>query len=81
MRADSPSRIMNRDWIDGLEAVNMLKVAKIILRSCLFRSESRGAHFREDFPEKNDREWLNNVIIEKTSDGEVGCRQAPIETL
>lgn len=81
MRLHSPGRIMNRDLVDGLEAVNMLKVAKIILRACISRTESRGAHFREDFPEKNDREWLKNVVIQKTSDEEIGCRQAPIETL
>ena len=81
MRVHSPGKIMNRDWVDGLEAENMLKVAKIILKACISRTESRGAHFREDFPEKNDREWLKNVVIQKNSDGEIGCRKVRIEAL
>lgn len=81
MRVQSPGRIMNRDWIDSLEVENMLKVSRIILKACIFRTESRGAHFREDFAEKNDLEWLKNVVIQKTADGKIGCRQAPIEAL
>ena len=81
MGVHSSGRIINRDWIDSLEAVNMLKVSKIILRACIFREESRGSHFREDFPAKNDREWLKNVVIQKNPDGGIECRQVPIKSL
>lgn len=40
------------------ETKNMVLLAEMILRSSIFRTESRGIHFREDFPERNDGEWL-----------------------
>ena len=81
MRVSIPGRVMNREWIDALEVVNMLNVAKIILKAAMFRQESRGAHFRADFPEKNDEKWLKNTLIQKTSDGQIDCRQVSIETI
>ncbi|MGE5525804.1 MAG: L-aspartate oxidase [Rhodospirillaceae bacterium] len=40
------------------EVTNMLDVAEAVTRSALYREESRGAHFRLDFPERNDERWL-----------------------
>jgi succinate dehydrogenase/fumarate reductase flavoprotein subunit len=55
---------MQADWevqpspsLDQLETANLLTVARIILRSALLRLESRGAHYRADYPEKNDAEF------------------------
>jgi L-aspartate oxidase len=48
--ATSPSR-------RGLEALNMTIVARMIARCALFREESRGAHFRTDFPLMDDAHW------------------------
>jgi succinate dehydrogenase/fumarate reductase flavoprotein subunit len=45
------------------ETRNMLLNAEMKLRASLFRTESRGAHYREDFPEKDDRNWLAWVVI------------------
>ena len=39
----------------------MLLTARAILASALMREESRGAHFRTDFPKQDDRNWLGNV--------------------
>jgi len=55
----------------GLEAGNMARVALMIGRSALFREESRGAHFRKDFPERDDERWrvhtrLVGNVLEKT---------------
>jgi succinate dehydrogenase/fumarate reductase flavoprotein subunit len=50
------------------ETRNMLLDAEMKLRASLFRTETRGAHYREDFPEKDDKNWLAWVIINK--DGE-----------
>lgn len=46
----------NKSLIDGLELINMIDVAKLVVKSAIIRRESRGAHFREDFPETKD-EW------------------------
>jgi fumarate reductase (CoM/CoB) subunit A len=81
MRVFSQGKIMNRELIDALEAENMLKVAKLVVKASTFREESRGAHFRDDYPNKNDEEWLRNVVVQKAEDGSIGCYAAPLETL
>ena len=52
-----------------LELRNMLKVAEAIVFSALKRTESRGAHFRNDFPERNDEEWLKHTLVNETPQG------------
>jgi succinate dehydrogenase/fumarate reductase flavoprotein subunit len=53
------------------EVKNMLLNAEMKLRSSLFRTESRGNHYREDFPDQNDKEWLAWVVMEKGVDGKM----------
>jgi succinate dehydrogenase/fumarate reductase flavoprotein subunit len=47
------------------ELENMVEVAEAVLRSALVREESRGAHFREDFPGEDDLNWLGTVFVRK----------------
>jgi len=47
----------------ALEAENMLDVCAMVFRSALERKESRGAHYRSDFPKRNDAQWLKNIIV------------------
>lgn len=47
------------------ELLNMLDTAEAAVRSALMRQESRGSHFREDFPAQDDEQWLGNVFVEK----------------
>jgi len=49
-----------------------ITVAEMILRSAVAREESRGAHFREDFPFPNDKDGLVNIILAKNKDGKMG---------
>ncbi|MEE8442499.1 MAG: FAD-binding protein [Dehalococcoidia bacterium] len=44
---------------------NMLTVAEMVCRAALFRTESRGAHYRQDYPEQNNSDWLCNVLLSK----------------
>jgi len=70
---------MREDWepnpspsLDQLETANLLAVARIILQSALLRLESRGAHYRVDYPERNDAEFQHHSWTrsgEKTSIG------------
>jgi len=62
----SASRRFNLGWMQALETINVTDVAELILRSALERTESRGLHFREDYPEENP-EWLKRVIIRQTN--------------
>ncbi|MBC7091813.1 MAG: FAD-binding protein, partial [Nitrososphaeria archaeon] len=53
-------------WHKVIEFTNMLKVSEMITRSAIFRTESRGTHFRIDFPYERD-EWLAHIVIQKSS--------------
>ena len=59
------------------EAKNMFLNAEMVLRSSLYRQESRGSHYREDFPSRNDAEWLSWVKL-KEKDGEMELFKEPI---
>jgi succinate dehydrogenase / fumarate reductase flavoprotein subunit len=62
-------RIFNTDLLSILELDYMLDVAEVIALSALNRKESRGAHAREDYPERNDAEWLKHTIVCRTPEG------------
>ncbi len=49
----------------GWELQNMLTISRIVIEAALLREESRGVHFRTDFPEPNDREWKTRLKIER----------------
>ena len=49
-------------WNTALDAANLIVVAKMVAHSALIRTESRGAHFREDFP-SSDPAWLKNIVL------------------
>lgn len=48
---------------------NMLELARVITLGALNRNESRGAHYKPDFPKRNDPEWLKTTIAEYTAEG------------
>ena len=48
--------------IEGLELENMLLIAGLVVESALTRKESRGAHYRTDFPDLDDKNWLKNIV-------------------
>ena len=52
------SMIFNTDLVEALELENLIVQSKVTLTSAINRNESRGAHSREDFPERNDDDWL-----------------------
>jgi succinate dehydrogenase/fumarate reductase flavoprotein subunit len=47
----------------GLEVRNMALVARAVLQAALMREESRSEHFREDFPQRNDNNWRQNIVV------------------
>jgi succinate dehydrogenase/fumarate reductase flavoprotein subunit len=73
-------KLFSRDaheWRMAYEIKNMILVAEMILRSSLFRKESRGVHIREDYPRRNDPEWLAWVKL-KNEDGIMKLSKVPI---
>ena len=63
------SRVFNYELQEALELGNMLRVAEVIVYSALQRQESRGAHFRSDYPQRNDEEWLKHTFVNETPTG------------
>jgi succinate dehydrogenase/fumarate reductase flavoprotein subunit len=59
------------------EARNMTLNAEMVLRASLFRTESRGSHYREDFPERVDPDWLAWTVL-KREQGEMKASKWPI---
>jgi succinate dehydrogenase/fumarate reductase flavoprotein subunit len=59
----SKSRVYNKEWIDALELVNILHLLKCAALSALHRTESRGVHYREDYPYTDNDNWLKENII------------------
>ena len=62
------SRIYNKEWIDALELPNIVHLLEAAARSALARKESRGVHYREDYPETDNDNWLSESIVELTDD-------------
>jgi fumarate reductase flavoprotein subunit len=63
MSPATDGRVANYDWIEMLEVSAMTRLANLIASAARMRKESRGAHYREDFPDTNDRDWLRNTRI------------------
>jgi succinate dehydrogenase / fumarate reductase, flavoprotein subunit len=72
------NREYNGGWHTALDLLPLLTVSEIITRAALERKESRGAHFREDYPNKSEEFAPFNVIAQKGSGGEVQLRREPI---
>ncbi len=62
---EDKSRVYNTDLTIALETANILDTALAVAKSALSRRESRGAHYRLDYPRRNDSEWLKHTIIVK----------------
>jgi succinate dehydrogenase / fumarate reductase flavoprotein subunit len=78
-RVGVPSnREYNPGWHTALDLGNLLTASEAIARSGLERKESRGAHFREDYPDKDDTYSKLNVVVRKGSNGQMEVRREPI---
>ncbi len=60
--------VQNREIINALEVRNLIDFARMFLQSAFYREESRGAHFREDFPRRDDEKWLKNIILKQVGE-------------
>jgi succinate dehydrogenase / fumarate reductase flavoprotein subunit len=61
--------VFNSDLIQALELQSLLDVAETIVVGALAREESRGAHYRSDFPNRDDANWLKHTLVYRTPDG------------
>jgi len=62
------SPIFNTELIEALELQNLLEIAEVIALCALNRTESRGSHYRRDFPKRDDANWLKHTMAHKKGD-------------
>ncbi len=68
----------NREFMDYLELGTMLDLAQVITMGALWREESRGAHFREDFPKRDDDRFLIHSLVVRDDSGEPSLTTRPV---
>src|SRR5215469_3121787 len=71
-------REYNPGWHTALDLGNLLTVSEAIARSAIERKESRGGHFRDDFPNKDAANGKINIVVRKDADGSMQVRPEPI---
>jgi succinate dehydrogenase/fumarate reductase flavoprotein subunit len=74
------SKRYRMDWVEAIELENLLSVAEMVSRAALFRKESRGAHIRDDYPQKDNSKWLVHTVI-KSVNGEMRVWSEPVEII
>ncbi|MEM3971423.1 MAG: succinate dehydrogenase flavoprotein subunit [Saccharolobus sp.] len=62
MYVTDKSKVYNTEFFNALEMRNMIDLAIVIAKSALERKESRGAHYRTDYPERDDNNWLKHTL-------------------
>ncbi len=75
---DDHSRTFNTELTACLELSNMLDLADSITQSALQRKESRGAHQRTDYPDRNDNEFLSHSLAHRNADGPPSIEYLPV---
>jgi succinate dehydrogenase / fumarate reductase flavoprotein subunit len=71
-------REYNPGWHTAIDLQNLLTVSEAITRSAIERKESRGGHFREDFPDKVQEFGTINIVTVKSGDGTMAVKRVPI---
>jgi succinate dehydrogenase / fumarate reductase flavoprotein subunit len=61
--------VFNTDLIQAVELDSLMEIAETIVTGALAREESRGAHYRGDFPKRDDTTWLKHTLAHRAPDG------------
>ena len=75
---DDKGNQFNTDLLEAIELGNLLDTAHVTLVCALNRTESRGGHSREDFPERDDHNWLKHTFASKQDDGNPKLEYRPV---
>ena len=78
LKLDDRSRTFNTELVSALELGYMLDLAEVILRSAAQRTESRGAHQRTDYPDRDDERFLAHSLVHRRADGSARIEYLPV---
>jgi succinate dehydrogenase / fumarate reductase, flavoprotein subunit len=71
-------REYNPGWHTAIDLKHLLTISEAITRSAIERKESRGGHFRDDFPDKSEVEGKVSIVVYRAADGSMQVRREPI---
>ncbi len=77
VKIDDKGKIFNTDLLEAIELGSLLDVSEAIVEGAIARTESRGAHMREDYPDRDDEEWLAHTLAYRTSGG-IQLKKKPV---
>jgi succinate dehydrogenase / fumarate reductase flavoprotein subunit len=75
------NREYNPGWHTALDLQNLITVSGIVARAALERKESRGGHFRDDFPDKDPNYGKFNIVIKRGTGGEMQVTREPLQEM
>lgn len=70
----------SHELVKAVELENMVKLGKLMVQASLLREESRGFHFREEFPYTDNENWLKRILIQKEPEGRLLTTLEEVET-
>jgi len=77
---EDKNRIFNTELVEALELENLMALARVTASGALARTESRGAHARDDYPERDDEQWMKHTLA-SIKDGKVELDYKPVRTI
>ncbi len=78
LHIDDRGKIFNTELLTAWELSNLLDLAEVTTVSALARKESRGAHSREDYPKRDDQNWLKHTLAWMRENGQIELRYKPV---
>lgn len=73
------SLLWNNELLEALEVDNLLRQSLCVLAAAKARTESRGAHFRSDYPTRNDEEWRHHILTTMHADGHISMQRQEVQ--
>ncbi|HEX4169349.1 MAG TPA: fumarate reductase/succinate dehydrogenase flavoprotein subunit [Bryobacteraceae bacterium] len=75
------NREYNGGWHTALDLPHLLTISELITQAAIERKESRGAHFRDDYPQKDETNGRCNIVLRRNGGGELQVRREPLSEL